>query len=188
MRLIRFRDLEPTPWKNGGGVTREVARLADPEKPGAFLWRVSIATVDAPGPFSPFPGIDRTIAVLDGDGIRLDMRGGARTLTPSDPPFAFDGEEPVHCTLPGGATTDLNVMTRRGRYRHDMTRLAVGRDSLVRPGAGICLLAACGPLRLQAEGTVWEMETGDTLAEPGSGPMRLSAAAAETSACLVTIV
>lgn len=123
MRIIRAAEHRVVPWKNGGGLTREVLVEPDPADPAQFLWRVSIATVAEPGPFSRFPGIDRSIAVLDGKGMRLDIDGEAVTLLARDQPFRFAGEAEVRSDLIGGETTDLNAMTRRDAFSHTMTRL-----------------------------------------------------------------
>ena len=79
MRIIRAEEHRVVPWKNGGGITREVLVEPDPADPAQFLWRISIATVAAPGPFSLFPGVDRSIAVLEGAGLRLDVDGEAHS-------------------------------------------------------------------------------------------------------------
>jgi environmental stress-induced protein Ves len=59
MRLLRAGERQALPWKNGGGVTREV--IAHP--PGSdlrhFDWRVSIAEIQGAGAFSSFPGTSR---------------------------------------------------------------------------------------------------------------------------------
>ena len=75
MRLLRASDHRRMPWKNGGGMTVEIA--VSPEGAGIedFDWRVSMAFVEQDGPFSIFPGIDRTLAVLSGDGIVLHIAG-----------------------------------------------------------------------------------------------------------------
>lgn len=125
MRIVHFRDLPVIPWRNGGGVTRETAVHHDPLLHPDFLWRVSMATVNAPGPFSRFDGIDRTIAVLDGAGIVLTIGGREQALTPTSPPFAFNGETAVGAAIIEGGTTDLNVMTRRGHFSHTMERIVV---------------------------------------------------------------
>ena len=117
-RLIQYASLRPTPWKNGGGVTTELAM----SPPGAglddFDWRVSLATISQDGPFSIFPGIDRTLALVDGDGVLLDFGDERVVLSPSEPLVEFAGEDPVHATVHGQSTLDFNVLTRRGRYRH----------------------------------------------------------------------
>lgn len=126
MRILHSRDYRVQPWKNGGGVTTEM--IASPEGAGfeAFDWRISMARVAMPGPFSMFPGIDRTLALLDGEGIVLHMPlRGAVALTKGAHPVSFPGDIPVDATLGGGEILDLNVMTRRGRWRHQLSRVVV---------------------------------------------------------------
>lgn len=123
MRIIRAAEHRVVPWKNGGGLTREVLVEPDPADPAQFLWRISIATVAQAGPFSRFPGIDRGIAVLAGAGMRLDVDGEAVTLLRGGEPFRFSGDAEVRSELIAGETIDLNVMTRRGAFTHQMTRL-----------------------------------------------------------------
>ena len=109
--------LAPRPWKNGGGSTREIACWP----PGAglddFDWRVSIASVAASGPFSRFAGVDRTIMLLKGDGLRLQAPGLDHLLDTLHAPFAFSGDVALNCTLLGGESIDLNAMSRRTRGR-----------------------------------------------------------------------
>lgn len=113
MRVLRAADRVATRWKNGGGVTREV--LAWP--PGAgldgFDWRVSLADVAADGPFSAFPGVDRVLTVIAGDGLVLEIDGRPVRLEPGAP-LAFPGEAAVMARLTAGPIRDLNVMVRRG--------------------------------------------------------------------------
>ncbi len=123
MRLLRFQDLPVMPWRNGGGVTREVAASKDPDSGDEFRWRLSIATVSADGPFSSFVGIDRTIAVLAGRGMALQLADRTVTLSTETEPFSFAGEAPVHAMILEGETTDLNAMTRRGWLTHTIRRL-----------------------------------------------------------------
>jgi environmental stress-induced protein Ves len=111
-RLLRHADREVTAWANGGGVTREVARSGG-DGPD-FAWRVSVAEVDRPGPFSRLPGVDRVIVLLDGTGLVLSVDGRQHPLEPLRP-FAFSGDATTTCELRDGPTRDLNVMTGRGR-------------------------------------------------------------------------
>ncbi len=71
VRLLTPADFHPMPWKNGAGRTTEIAVYPPGASLDAFLWRVSIADVERDGPFSRFPGIDRTIVLLEGGGMRL---------------------------------------------------------------------------------------------------------------------
>ncbi len=77
------------PWKNGGGVTVEIAIHPAGASVDDFDWRVSMATVASDGPFSIFSGIDRTLSVLEGDGIVLDVEGQETTLTRQSAPLSF---------------------------------------------------------------------------------------------------
>jgi environmental stress-induced protein Ves len=138
MSIVRFDELKAVPWKNGLGITREIAV----EPPGAtmddFLWRVSIADVDTASPFSRFPGIDRTIVLLDGDGFTMTLDGEREhALTTPCVPFAFPGEAQVDVALAGGATRDFNLMVRRGKAGgavdvvHGPNRLSVDDAALL---------------------------------------------------------
>ncbi|MBB3180224.1 HutD family protein [Variovorax sp. Sphag1AA] len=150
MAFHRFdiASLAATPWKNGGGVTREI--VCSPAGAGMdrFDWRVSIATIDRPGPFSAFDGVDRVIMLLDGAGVRLhsqDHRIDHRLDVPHTP-FAFDGGVPINCELLGGTSTDFNVMSRRSRLRADVRVLHERSD--IAPAAHGLLLALRGRWQL----------------------------------------
>ncbi|APW42089.1 HutD family protein [Rhodoferax saidenbachensis] len=140
--------LPATPWKNGGGSTREI--VCRPEGAGmdGFDWRVSIATIAQPGPFSAFPGVDRVIMLLDGDGVLLQSASGINhRLGEAYAPFAFSGDVALDCTLLGGASTDFNVMTRRGAVRAEVQVLRSAAD-LMASAHGL-LLALQGDWQLQ---------------------------------------
>ena len=120
--------LPATPWKNGGGTTREI--VCQPAGAGmdSFDWRISIARIAQAGPFSAFPGVDRVIMLLDGDGVRLHARGIDHALDTPGQPFAFSGDVALDCDLLGGASTDFNVMTRRSRLRAEVQVLNAARQ------------------------------------------------------------
>ena len=118
MPTIRLADCPAKPWKNGQGRTRELAIHPSGAGMDDFLWRVSIAEVESAAPFSAFPGIDRVIALLAGDGFTMMLDDGRRhALTTPCVPFAFPGELRVDVTLAGGPSRDFNLMLRRGRAR-----------------------------------------------------------------------
>lgn len=143
MQRLDLATIAPMPWKNGGGATRELVCWP----PGAglerFGWRVSVADVAAPGPFSLFPGVDRHIMLLHGDGMHLRAPGGGVDQRLDRPwqPFAFAGEVAIDATLRGGPVRDFNLMLRRGQWRG---ALRVLHDACT-PGAspaGLCLVLA----------------------------------------------
>ena len=101
------------PWKNGGGTTLEIAIRPHDAAWAGFDWRMSIAEIESDGPFSTFAGIDRTLVVLAGRGMRLTgIRDEALDVRPYDL-VTFAGEAQIESRLLDGPTRDLNVMTRR---------------------------------------------------------------------------
>jgi uncharacterized protein len=125
MKILRARDLPQTPWKNGGGVTMEIAVHPADASMDNFDWRVSMAIVDAGGPFSTFPNIDRTLTILEGGPLGLQIGGAQEILLDSiSDPVSFAGDVPTRATLYGKRVIDLNIMTRRNRFRHHVTQLS----------------------------------------------------------------
>jgi uncharacterized protein len=119
IELIRARDYREQPWKNGGGLTREIAVAFSDDASKHVLWRISLATIERDGPFSEFRGYDRTIVALDDDPVELDIDGTTIVLEPGHP-HEFRGESQVACRLRAGATRDLNAMTSRDAFVHDV--------------------------------------------------------------------
>ena len=101
--------VRPQPWRNGGGVTRELHAWPTPD---AWNVRVSVADIDVDGPFSALPGVVRWFAVIEGAGVDLDFDTGVRRMTSADAPLRFDGGTPPSCRLVDGPTRDLNLMLR----------------------------------------------------------------------------
>lgn len=106
MRIIRFTDLQKTPWKNGGGITREIAiaRVGD-----ALTWRLSIADVGIDGPFSKFEGLRRILTVIEGHGMRL-ISQDAILHADYAVPVSFDGALEIQSCLKNGPLRDLNLI------------------------------------------------------------------------------
>jgi len=144
-QLIQYASLRSAPWKNGGGSTTEIAISPAGAGLDEFDWRVSLATISQSGPFSSFPGVDRSLALVDGDGVLLDFGDERFVLSPSEPLIEFAGEDAVHATVTGLHTTDFNVMTRRGVCRHRLELRAVrGKEALKRRAGTTILFLAEG--------------------------------------------
>lgn len=111
VHLVRLADVAPQPWRNGGGLTREL--LAWPAGAAAWQVRVSVAEIRRDGPFSVFAGVQRCFQVLSGAGVLLGAGAAARRLTPADAPWAFDGAAGLDCQLLDGPTQDLNLMVQQ---------------------------------------------------------------------------
>lgn len=120
MEIIRYTALKPRPWRNGGGVTREVARFPAPaaqgDEDGSWDWRVSIAELSKAGEFSAFPGMDRVLTVVEGELLLLSVDGAEHPLEKYRP-FRFSGDAAAAGALPTGDVRDLNVITRRGAFK-----------------------------------------------------------------------
>ncbi|MNZ79684.1 hypothetical protein D3C78_982940 [compost metagenome] len=146
MQKITLDAAPRRPWKNGGGVTRELAIAPAGAGLDDFDWRISCAQVASGGPFSPFPGVDRSLAVLAGAGLRLDFAGAdPLILDAGRAPLAFRGEQPVSAELLGGAVSDFNVMTRRTRWSHLLESLTLhGAHALDRRADGLFIYCSAG--------------------------------------------
>jgi environmental stress-induced protein Ves len=118
MEIIRYAELRAEPWRNGGGVTRELAShpKAASAQDGAWDWRVSIAEVSKAGAFSAFPGMDRVLTVIDGELLLLTVDGAEHPLEKYRP-FRFPGDADTASALPTGDIRDLNVITRNGAFK-----------------------------------------------------------------------
>lgn len=146
MRILRAADHKVMPWKNGAGSTTEVAIAPAGAGLDGFDWRVSMAGVVEDGPFSAFPGIDRTLAVLEGEGLRLEVEGRTtQAVLPGGEPASFPGDAPTRATLLGGPIVDLNVMTRRGRWAHRLSRHTLAGEVTLAPERGVMLILALTP-------------------------------------------
>lgn len=124
-RCLRPSDYRAMPWKNGLGITHEIAVERNGDEPG-FVWRVSMAEVSVSSPFSAFPGCDRTILLLQGDGMVLDSGpNGRKILDRKFEPYSFQGEWQTDCRLLGGPCRDLNVMVDRTRAHAEVQVMTV---------------------------------------------------------------
>jgi environmental stress-induced protein Ves len=120
--VIRAKHLVAKPWKNGTGVTREI----DTHPPGAglesFAWRISLADVADAGPFSQFDGVDRTLVLLAGEGLRLTQTDGrVYKLSKLLDVVGFPGDSRIEAELVNGPTRDFNLMVSRKSVRADLT-------------------------------------------------------------------
>jgi len=176
--LIPFAGLSPVPWKNGGGSTTEIAVFPPDAGFTDFDWRVSLATIGADGPFSVFPGVDRTLALVEGHGVTLDIDGDPALVSAADPVLSFEGDARVSAKLNRGTTTDFNAMTRTDRCYHSFGRRRLDGPStfVARAPVTVLFLAEGDSLELSNEderiamvrydamvldqGTVWKLDAG----------------------------
>jgi environmental stress-induced protein Ves len=148
LQVLRCDQVEPQAWRNGGGRTRELLVW-----PHAHHWqlRISLADIDRDGPFSPYPGVDRWFAVVEGAGVRLQLPGGAKSIDTDSAPLQFRGEDAPGCDLLDGPTRDLNLMVQRGHGHAAMQRDEPGVE--FRPRAALRALFSADPVTLQIDGS-----------------------------------
>ncbi|KJF72443.1 HutD/Ves family protein [Agrobacterium arsenijevicii] len=150
MTLMRASSYKRMPWKNGGGETVEIAVFPQGASVDDFDWRISMATVASDGPFSIFPGIDRTLSILEGNGMALAIAANYPLLLKIEStPLPFPADVPVNATLHNGPIVDLNVMTRRSTFRHTVQKQS--GTVFAEPAKGTVLVLALDPVTISTE-------------------------------------
>ncbi|WP_018152071.1 HutD/Ves family protein [Leeia oryzae] len=170
---IKATDLTPMPWKNGGGVTREVAVWPTGAGLEDFVWRISLAEVAQSGPFSRFEGIDRVLVLVEGQGMELADAEGSPTLlqSPGDA-LRFPGEASITSTLHHGTTHDFNLMWRRSLVKGDVTICESSQLLDLLPGTHL-LHAIHDSMDIHVPGHgAWLLAAGDSLLIETSQPQR----------------
>ncbi|WP_370673922.1 HutD family protein [Pleomorphomonas sp. PLEO] len=176
LRLLTDADFRRLPWQNGRGTTLELLRRDDAA--GAMLWRLSIADVVEPGPFSPLPGIDRVITLIEGTGFDLDFGGAQPPVSlRSFEPLAFSGDWSTAATIVHGPSRDFNVMTARGKIT---AKVQVVRSGIIAaPFAYI--LAVCGSMTASGDGVTVRAERGELIECHQEDEVRLGMEEAESA-------
>ena len=149
MPILNASNCRRVPWKNGNGMTLEIATDAGTVG-GDWSWRISIADVPERSTFSVYPGVDRFMMRLD--GTRLDIVRGENTFVvpDTDIALAFAGEEEVVGIPTGTGVRDVNLMVRRDRWRG---ALYILRDGCMRADAPKVLVhAAHGDIEIHVHG------------------------------------
>lgn len=171
-RTIPATDYRRERWRNGLGWTREILRM--PDDGDAWLLRLSIAEIEQDAAFSCFPGVDRELALLRGNGLRLRFGDGRQvTLEPPHQRIRFSGEEPVFGELLDGPTHDFNVMWRRDALKVDVLhRPLVGAMLFfTEPGVAWAIHLIAGQARFDGASGLEPLAAGDT-AWLGAGERR----------------
>jgi environmental stress-induced protein Ves len=162
------------PWKNGGGSTREILRV--PEGSDDWQWRLSIADIAADGPFSAFPGCERSLTLLEGAGMRLQFADRHCDLRPPFAACRFAGEETPECVLFDGPTVDFNAIWRREAISITVERRAMHGSlwCLPEPGVSWFVYLLSGTLAVKDDPHGPQCAPGDGLwLEPKAGAPRL---------------
>jgi environmental stress-induced protein Ves len=153
MKIIRRSAFSAAAWKNGGGITHEAIRV--PASGDRFLWRVSVAHIEAAGPFSDFSGYRRIMVLLRGAGLRLGfVNGAALTLRHVGDLVDFDGALAAQCELLAGPCIDFNFIVSQSIPVTDagVRRLTEALAPTPRPGDALVVFPVDGQVTVQARG------------------------------------
>lgn len=151
IQLIDLDCLPASPWKNGGGSTRQLAIAPAAAGLDDFAWRISCARVSGAGPFSAFPGIQRSLALLEGE-LLLQRQSGTTTLRAGGEALDFPGEEAISATPLAGEVFDLNLMSRRDEWQQGLKSLQLhGEMPLAELAEVRLLLCSAGMLRVRLQ-------------------------------------
>ncbi len=170
VRRLREQDVRRVPWKNGRGVTRELALWPPGSyfERGDFDWRISAARVEESGPFSEFAGFDRILVITEGEGLILEHgQAAARARLRRFEPYRFSGDWSTRCDLVRGPVSDFNVLTRQGHFGAEALAANLGRRVLREPtGAKFVFVHALGAAltaRVSGEELPLTLEPGESL-------------------------
>jgi uncharacterized protein len=163
MIVLHEEHYTAVPWKNGGGETREILKV--PADAAEFDWRLSLATIERPGPFSTFEDYDRTLVLVRGAGVELDFGAHGRAVlgTPGQL-AAFDGAWATSCTLIDGPSSDLNLIISKTRTEAQTRLLRVTTPELIHTAGWEETLACCiaGAVRIEnADGDLVTLSVAD---------------------------
>jgi environmental stress-induced protein Ves len=177
----------PVAWKNGGGVTREIAAFPRGADLSHFDWRISTAEVRSGGPFSAFPDIERILCVLEGE-LTLSVQGQPTVrLSKGSAPFAFAGDVPAQAEPHGRIVVDLNVMARRGRYVAAVRHLSPSASTPLNLEADTTLIFALQEVSVSADGSTFRLSRADAARFPGPARCALSGAAGAAQCYVIEI-
>ena len=178
LSILRARDRREMPWKNGGGLTSEVIVSPVGASFETFDWRISIATIQTNGPFSELPGIDRRLVLLEGLlALRIQDQAPIE-LSPNGPPVTLAGELPAYAELIAGPVTDLNVMTRRGRFRSTIEAHTLSAPVMVHNNEVSTVLIATELVDIEYQGLEHKLQPRDAVVLRGASAARLASRAA----------
>ena len=127
MRIIRSHEFREGRWRNGMGVSWDIA--SDPPGAEDFGWRFATARIERDVPFSNYPGVDRIFTLIAGDGLTLDFANGSRLAVERrfvPHPFACDVD--ADCRLNSGPCMALNLFMRRERWTASADILSCGAE------------------------------------------------------------
>jgi environmental stress-induced protein Ves len=165
---IAPKDYRRTPWKNGGGVTIDIA-----EDDG---WRFGRTPITQPGPFSDYTGFDRAQVLVSGRGLVLESPQGAIDVRAPFQPVTFAGETPIVSRLEAGPVEVVNLIGDRAKVRIDLRVVRAGVTLGRRAGTHLAY-AADGAVALAIDGHPHRVALDHALRIDETGPSMIACTA-----------
>jgi uncharacterized protein len=145
------------PWKNGRGVTTDIAALYRPEAKSRdwteMLWRFGRTPILESGPYSDLTGFERLQVLIAGDGFTIHTEDGAvhRDLSRTYNPVRYDGGTKLTGRLNGGPVETVNFLYRRDTFAGDLLAPAPGAK-LALPAGTHLIYAPDGEATIEIDG------------------------------------
>ncbi|WP_332700276.1 HutD/Ves family protein [Bosea sp. (in: a-proteobacteria)] len=169
-------DYGRAPWKNGGGVTIDIAALyRDDAAAGSWtglVWRLGRTAIVTPAPFSDLSGHDRQQVVVTGRGLVLDTPEGEIDLREPFRPTGYDGGLSIVSRLEEGPVEVVNLIADRNLARIGLAVLQEGSALFLQPGTHI-VYAAAGPVAFEVDGTATPLAHDQALRIDATRPLKL---------------
>ena len=147
MRVIRRHEMKEGRWRNGMGVSWDIAAFPEGSADGTFGWRFALARIEQDVPFSHYPETDRYFTLVEGDGLDLAFEGRP-PLAVAEPfvPHHYPCDVSTFCRLRGGPCIALNLFLRRGGWNAAVE--VVQGDRIIDHAGPVLLFALDGPARI----------------------------------------
>lgn len=165
---IQITTLDPAsyrhmPWKNGGGVTIDIAVTMLPGfAPGSWegiIWRFSRTAIVTPGAFSDLSGYDRQLMLVSGEGLVLGTPVGEIDVRQPFRPVRFAGETSIVSRLEAGPVEVVNLIGDRSRVSIELSCLS-GGASITCPAGVHIIYAPTSSCELSINGKPSEIAAG----------------------------
>jgi environmental stress-induced protein Ves len=166
-----------TPWKNGGGVTIDIADAyrqgAVPGSWAGMIWRLGRTSIVAPGPFSDLTGYERLQVVIAGSGLVLETADGEIGLRRPLRPVRYDGGTPITSRLENGPVEVVNLIADRSICAIELIVPGVGEAIGLGEGTHV-VYAPTDAVSGSCGGTAFMVEAGHALRIDAKGSCELS--------------
>jgi len=163
-RHLRLADYIEKPWKNGLGSTQDILILPPEATDDSFDLRLSLTPIPARAAFSPFPGIERVITLIEGSTLELEFADHTAQLHCGDS-LAFG---PDQCPIgkPETPARVINVMARRAAWQIKSCTV-VNHIPQQDTGDLACLVALSAPCPCRIKGQNFTLSPLETIAITG---------------------